>query len=207
MSVTMEECAETEENPSSLLRLPRELRDRVFENALESNNKIWLMPNDKPPGIVTACRQTREEARSIYYESNTFYIAPERCVPWLRSLEDQDRMRVRQIRLLKPMPPPMATKFGCKARMLLERIPVLRDIRCQLERVQLNPSLRIEISIRLSNLDHIAWVGLKAPRRKAFVNDWFVEAVAEHPAIGMYISHFFEDTSREGRRSGRIRWH
>lgn len=201
--VTMDEPT-SQENLSHLLRIPRELRDRIYAEVLEGSNGVWIMQGEKPPGLLLTCRQTREEACSIYY-ANTFFMTPERCLPWLKSLDAQNRLRVNHIRLLKPMPSSKA-RMGARARMLMERIPVLRDVRNQLKGIEKHPRLRIEISVAMTNINHVVWVSENGPKNRFMADDWSVEAVKEHPAVGMYISSFFQDTTRGQRKCRQLEW-
>lgn len=55
-----------------LLRLPAELRDRIWRYAAVSFRDIWL--GDRyDRGLLGTCRQTRREALKIYYYENTFF--------------------------------------------------------------------------------------------------------------------------------------
>lgn len=57
----------------SLLRLPAELRNRVWELALIDTHPIVVdQSNYRQPALLRTCSQIRNEAAAIYYEQNTF---------------------------------------------------------------------------------------------------------------------------------------
>ncbi|KAK4890307.1 hypothetical protein LTR27_010950 [Elasticomyces elasticus] len=64
-------------NPSALLNLPAELRNKIWEEALISkkgpitiNKRTW-----EQPLLLRSCKQIRKEAGPMYYTLNTFAIA------------------------------------------------------------------------------------------------------------------------------------
>jgi hypothetical protein len=85
-SVTMTDQTD-EDQPCPLLRLPPELRNRIFEPLLIRPYSIVISahtqrnsPSDKmhkslaPPAITRTCRKLREETLPVHYGANTFEI-------------------------------------------------------------------------------------------------------------------------------------
>ncbi|KAK0311528.1 hypothetical protein LTR01_003524 [Friedmanniomyces endolithicus] len=66
-----------------LLKLPRELRDRIYSEVLIEDDMIDTQPWQfyegrtltwQPPPLLQTCRRIRNEASKIYYAENTFYV-------------------------------------------------------------------------------------------------------------------------------------
>lgn len=57
---------------SQLLSLPAELRNRIYEYALIEENEIAITADLHVPALLQTSRQIRREARSLYFEKNTF---------------------------------------------------------------------------------------------------------------------------------------
>lgn len=71
----MEEMSATSDPP--LLKLPPELRNRIYDAILLSNNPIIVRierpgPKWQPPPLLQTCHQDRAEAIGIYFAGNTF---------------------------------------------------------------------------------------------------------------------------------------
>ena len=64
---------------SPLLKLPPELRNRIYHYAVVSSNPIYLPP--RYPSLMLTCRKLYNEAKSIYYEDNTFYFSNASITP------------------------------------------------------------------------------------------------------------------------------
>jgi len=72
-----------EEPLPPLLKLPRELRDRIYSEVLIEDDMIDTQPWQfyegrtltwQPPPLLQTCRRIRNEASKIYYAENTFYV-------------------------------------------------------------------------------------------------------------------------------------
>ena len=65
---------------SRLLRLPAELRNRIYEEVLISEKPIYLNTTHVRPhatwrwslGVLQACQMIRAEAQPVYYSNNSF---------------------------------------------------------------------------------------------------------------------------------------
>lgn len=81
---------ETTQN-SSLLSLPSELRNTIYELVLVSEKRIKIYDKAnkdcRPPAVLQACHQLRHEAGAIYYGGNIFKI---RAIWNDEAKEDQD---------------------------------------------------------------------------------------------------------------------
>ena len=57
-----------------LLKIPLELRNRIYESTVISNKRIDISApwNKEQPGLLRTCRQVRNEALGIYYNDNNF---------------------------------------------------------------------------------------------------------------------------------------
>ncbi|KAF2831490.1 hypothetical protein CC86DRAFT_402011 [Ophiobolus disseminans] len=96
---------------SRLLRLPAELRNRIYELALNQGN-IQLFPGiqadsrpeDKPElALLRTCRQILSEASPIFYSINTFeFEFTFHILRFALSLTEQNRQVIRSIRLQAP---------------------------------------------------------------------------------------------------------
>lgn len=56
------------------LKLPAELRNRVYYNALVNENLTEITPTLRVPALLQSCYQIRSEARNIWCTQNTFCI-------------------------------------------------------------------------------------------------------------------------------------
>jgi hypothetical protein len=57
---------------SHLLSLPPELRNTIWQHVVSDPYPIFLSSSE--PGLFLACKQTRHETRTMYYNSNSFEI-------------------------------------------------------------------------------------------------------------------------------------
>jgi len=67
-----------------LFKLPPELRNRIYHEALLSPTAVHVTsPTAEPiwqsPGILKTCRQLRGETSAIYYSGNTFLVRSNGC--------------------------------------------------------------------------------------------------------------------------------
>ncbi|KAK3068010.1 hypothetical protein LTR53_014752 [Teratosphaeriaceae sp. CCFEE 6253] len=58
--------------PCHFFIIPAEVHVRIYELVLVSSRRIKIHTYKSQPAILCACRQTRQEAISIYYARNTF---------------------------------------------------------------------------------------------------------------------------------------
>lgn len=66
--------------PSRLLALPPELRNRIYDYVLTENEaKVVVTPALKPPPLLLACTQIRSEALALWYSNNDFQIGVHNC--------------------------------------------------------------------------------------------------------------------------------
>lgn len=115
-----------------ILRLPAELRNRIHELALVSDDPIEI---DKPSvsyhtAWLDTCRQIRDEARSMFYTENCFLIT---CKP-----DDLDSIRAAAAWI---------DKFDASAK-LIQRLEIRMAVDCHMEPVacEYYDGLRIELS-------------------------------------------------------------
>lgn len=94
-------------NPSRLLELPAELRNRIYEFVF-ADSEVHVRKKDifthlryRPPhaGILMACRQTYSESLTIFYDFTTFYLGPNIMGFFLRSLPHRNACLVSKVRL------------------------------------------------------------------------------------------------------------
>lgn len=79
-SIFHADTAFLETTPPGLLTIPPELRNRIYEEVLVEEKKIDLSHKDtKPPGLLSTCRQIRDEARKIWYFQNKFHLTVIAC--------------------------------------------------------------------------------------------------------------------------------
>ncbi|KAK5695057.1 hypothetical protein LTR17_024642, partial [Elasticomyces elasticus] len=95
--------------PPSLLTIPRELRDQIWERAVvrnfpiqvclsDSHTRFRFFPNRDPP-LLRASRQLREEALPIYYGCNIFSAdSVFGVVEWLEHLSDDKLKALKNVR-------------------------------------------------------------------------------------------------------------
>lgn len=97
---------------SPLLKLPAELRNRIYEEALTSNTSVCLRPRPdctpcwSPPALLMTCQTVRNEASPIYYAKNVFKVkeliysdCDDVLITWLGVLEPGTRQQIRRIYL------------------------------------------------------------------------------------------------------------
>ena len=62
--------------PCRFLDLPAELRNRIYRLTLLETQKIVISDHHKAkePGLLSACRQIRQETLTLYYHENVFNI-------------------------------------------------------------------------------------------------------------------------------------
>jgi hypothetical protein len=109
-------------NDNMLLKLPAELRNRIYELALLEDGDIdthtWCTPVDIPtlaislsglrpqkfynsePSLLLTCRQIRREGLPIFYGVNTFSVGILGCSEWLRGLTAEKRDMVKRVRVV-----------------------------------------------------------------------------------------------------------
>ena len=96
---------------SPLLRLPRELRDRILDYALQNRWPVEIPCRDdpkthkkkgikpyKPPTLLLASRQLRMEGAPIYYSGNIFDLASDTMKAWLLAMPLEQRKLIKAIR-------------------------------------------------------------------------------------------------------------
>jgi hypothetical protein len=93
---------------SRLLRLPSELRNRIYELVLIQPDAIRLPQGRSESGkrdLLCTCRQIHDEAVGIYYGSNAFiadcgsWFLNVDLICWLRGLGPKKRSMLRDVRL------------------------------------------------------------------------------------------------------------
>ena len=109
--------ADNKESP--FLKLPAELRNRIYEEALIRTKTVHLTtleakPSWRCPDLLHTCQQLRSEASTIYYSGNTFRVlalketnsyedSEKSCslalVRWLHAMDRADRMLLRKVYL------------------------------------------------------------------------------------------------------------
>ena len=96
---------------SPFLQLPAELRNQVYTDVLALEEPVRLIrlrgtyfgkPSDAAPALLQVCRETRDEARSIYYANKTFHFArhygwTDDMAMWLKALDAEDVSVIRHI--------------------------------------------------------------------------------------------------------------
>lgn len=78
-SCTIEGTAAADDPTPPLLRLPLELRERIWHHCLCNGDPVSWPSNDKPPrniarGVLLLCRALRDETARALYESNTLFF-------------------------------------------------------------------------------------------------------------------------------------
>lgn len=98
---------------SVLLSLPREVRDRIYEEAVLEKQRIDVRPGQlcfsttntrstmqsalQQPALTQTCRQLREETLSMFYTGNTFLLPRPNSshfawvIRWLRGIRHEER--------------------------------------------------------------------------------------------------------------------
>lgn len=106
-----DEPADQQQSASPLLRLPAELRNRIYELALTRQGprkmiKAWDRPG-RQPGLTRTCRAIRAEALPIFYSINEFLTSPlcpedeQVMSAWLRAIERENREHLDHVLMLK----------------------------------------------------------------------------------------------------------
>lgn len=67
--------ADNQRPKPNLLGLPAELRNRIYELSLAEPDEIEITKSLQEPSLPSVNRQIRSEARKIWYENNSFYVA------------------------------------------------------------------------------------------------------------------------------------
>ncbi|GAB1735417.1 hypothetical protein NU219Hw_g3050t1 [Hortaea werneckii] len=96
---------------SPLLRLPRELRDRILEYALQDRWPVEIPCRDdpkthkkkgikpyKPPALLSVSRQLRLEGTPTYYSGNIFDLGSDTMKAWLLAMPVDQRKLITAIR-------------------------------------------------------------------------------------------------------------
>ena len=86
-----------DQSSSPLMRLPAELRLRIYDYALTEDTYVMLL-NDEgaktgQPALLRTCRQIRNEALDLYYSSNVFALVVD--VNGRKAMETEIRWTVR----------------------------------------------------------------------------------------------------------------
>ena len=89
------------QNESPLLRMPREIRDAIYEDVFtssESGTQHCVNIEEAGPGILLACKQTLHEAIDIYYSKTRFqFETAGRGVHWFKHLSDRSRSKITDV--------------------------------------------------------------------------------------------------------------
>ena len=110
-----------------LNKLPRELRDRIYVEALVSDEDInienleydypWKRAEEFPkPGLLGVCPQIRQEALEVYYRQNIFraIVFDEDSTPplrWLQSLEADELAALRSFKIEYQISPAVRLRY------------------------------------------------------------------------------------------------
>ncbi|SMY19249.1 unnamed protein product [Zymoseptoria tritici ST99CH_1A5] len=65
--------------PSSLLTICAELRNRIYEDVLLANRNIEITKALREPALLSTCRKIREETRDMWYRQNKFHTRIQDC--------------------------------------------------------------------------------------------------------------------------------
>ena len=57
---------------SPLLKLSPELRNRIYEFALQEEDYIEIISRLKPPSLLSTCTRIHDEATALWFELNNF---------------------------------------------------------------------------------------------------------------------------------------
>ncbi|KAI5359479.1 hypothetical protein Slin14017_G103810 [Septoria linicola] len=68
-----------QDQSSGLLRLPAELRNRIYEHVLVEEDPIPIEPGLKLPQLLSTCAQIREEATLLWFSENDFQTVITDC--------------------------------------------------------------------------------------------------------------------------------
>ena len=85
---------------SPLLRLPAELRNRIYQEILsEIEQPIRLTTTRQSPSVLSVCHQICEEGSGLFYSTATFqFTDPSICLRFLENLSHEHRKLVQEIR-------------------------------------------------------------------------------------------------------------
>jgi hypothetical protein len=88
-----------EQNPA-FFRLPAELRNRIYFDALVEDTATFHLSRDHMIApLLEASRQIREEASGIFYSNNTFqFNQPNDCIKFMLGLTHKQRDLVHELR-------------------------------------------------------------------------------------------------------------
>lgn len=103
----------TEQAPCGFLRLPYELRLRIYEDLLVADSTIHIADN-RPrftgrlePQLLRTCRQIHDEGADILYGSNTFEallhtngVLARHLNKWLRTITDTNVVRLQRMKFV-----------------------------------------------------------------------------------------------------------
>lgn len=91
---------------SPLLKLPPELHDHIYHEALVNPGPIMIADYDgtRAPSLLQTCQQIRSEASKIYYATNAFRIrsrtsCTKALVAWVRTIGDPERGMMSRVEL------------------------------------------------------------------------------------------------------------
>jgi hypothetical protein len=139
---SVQPVVEAQESP--LLNLPGELRDRIYEYAFDcAPDFITICKGAKnstigctAPPLLQVCRQIREEASTIFYTQQKFYMngrwycSSDVAQAWLRSLDSTSRSVLRHLYFYGlPAGACAATEYmeSTYARLVKEKIAVPKE--------------------------------------------------------------------------------
>lgn len=97
---------------SRLLSLPPELRNRIYEYVVTSEDCLLIpsickhrdLPSAEQPGLTRVNRQLRKESLAMFYTQNIFTAHIHRCdfgflIDWMNSIGVDNRQRICRVRL------------------------------------------------------------------------------------------------------------
>ena len=91
---------------SHLLKLPPEIRNRIFELALAHDYTVRIEPDWKEPrpSLLHVCRQIRAETRLVYQHLRKFYICANACNidkvrRWVALITDEELRSIQDLTL------------------------------------------------------------------------------------------------------------
>ncbi|KAK4618197.1 hypothetical protein CLAFUW4_11841 [Fulvia fulva] len=84
---------------SSFLQLPAELRTQIYEYCLPQSGgarPIYRKAHQRPPPLLQACRQTRQETFAMYYSTGSFRTrSDEDLIRWVKAIGPEARALIR----------------------------------------------------------------------------------------------------------------
>ena len=107
----MSTVSRTTTHQSPLLSLPAELRTAIWRHALITKPMVPVPIIDgsrprKPPSILSACQQIRQEASPVYYGENTFHFAvpffadgKSTLARWFQALSKEQRNWIKEVNM------------------------------------------------------------------------------------------------------------